>query len=389
MRILHLITRMDVGGSSEDTLQLLLHFQPDLSGALLSGPSDDPLSDLAIRLRTAGIPWQISPHLVRPIDPICDLRALGDFTRRIRALAPALVHTHTSKAGFVGRVAAHLAGVRAIVHTPHGHVFSGYADPTTSALFIRLERFAARFTTKIVVLTTAERDQHLAAGVGRPAQYVEIPSGVDLAAVRREGKAGAAVREQLGLTPETPVVGTVARLVPIKGLTHLITAFRTVLAACPAAHLVLAGDGEERGRLEAQARDLGLAARVHFLGFRADPAAVTAALDVFALPSLNEGQARALIAAMALGIPPVGSAVGGIPDVIAHGVNGLLVPAGEATPLAAALTALLQDSVRRRTLGAAARHTATHFSADTMYARHAALYQALLPAQTDQRRTAA
>jgi glycosyltransferase involved in cell wall biosynthesis len=272
-------------------------------------------------------------------------------------------------------VAARLAGVPRIVYTPHGHVFHSYYGPPITRMFVVLERLVARFTERIVVLTDAEADQHIAVGVGRREQFVRIPSGVDLAEVRAEAAGASRVRKDLGLAPETPLIGSVARLVPVKGLRYLVSAMPDILQRCSRAHLLLAGDGDQRSGLEALARELAVSDRVHFLGFRRDAAAVTAALDVFVLPSLNEGQGRVLVTAMALGVPIVATRVGGVPEVVKDGRQGLLVPSQDSTALGQAITTLLADREYAASLGMAGRSRALFFSSEVMLKLHAELYR--------------
>jgi glycosyltransferase involved in cell wall biosynthesis len=375
-RVLHIITRMDVGGSSDDTLILVTRMpRPEFDSTLLSGPTSDPVPGLAENLAREAVPWIQVPYLQRPVSLPRDLMALRDLRRRIRALRPDIVHTHSSKAGFVGRLAARMAGVPRIFYTPHGHVFHSYYGPPITRMFIRLERFAARFTERIVVLTDAEAEQHLAVGVGRRGQFVKIPSGVDLTTVRAEAAGGSRVRQELGLSSETPVVGAVARLVPVKGLGYLVAAMPEILRGCPETHLVLAGDGDQRSGLEGLARELAVADRVHFLGFRRDAAAVTAALNVFVLPSLNEGLGRVLVTAMALGVPIVATKVGGVPEVVEDGRQGLLVPSADPQALGRAVTTLLTDRHCAASLGMGGRDRARLFSSEVMLKLHAELYR--------------
>lgn len=375
-RVLHIITRMDVGGSSDDTLMLATRLaKPEFDNHLISGPTVDPVPALAESLARAGVPWVQVPSLRRPVNVPRDLLALRVLQRRIRMLRPEIVHTHSSKAGFVGRLAARLAGVRRIFYTPHGHVFHSYYGPPATRTFIALERLAARFTERIVVLTDAEAEQHLAVGVGRRHQFVRIPSGVDLAEVRAEAADAGRVRRELGLSSRTPLIGTVARLAPVKGLRYLLAAMPDILRRRPDSHLLLAGDGDQRPGLEALARDLGVSDRIHFLGFRRDAAAVTAALDVFVLPSLNEGQGRVLVTAMALGVPVVTTRVGGLPEVVEDGCQGLLVAPADPQALARAVTALLTDRERAASLGMAGRTRAALFSSEVMLKLHAELYR--------------
>ena len=374
-RIAHIITRMDIGGSSDDTLLLATRMpSADFDCTLVSGLTVDPVPELVDALRQAGVSWIRIPELQRPVHALRDFQALFSLRKTIRTLRPDIVHTHSSKAGVLGRLAARLAGVPRILHTPHGHVFQGYYGPATTRFFIRLERLAARFTERIVVLTDTEAKQHLAVGIGRPEQFVRIPSGVDLARARSGAEGAPRIRQDLGLSPNTPVIGSVARLVPVKGFRHLIAAMPDLLRQCPEVHLVLAGDGEERAELQRLAGVQHVGGRVHFLGFRLDAAAVTAAFDVFVLPSLNEGQGRVLVTAMALGVPIVTSRVGGVPEVVEHERHGLLVPPANPQALSQAIGTLLRDRGLAAAFGNAGRRQASQFSLELMLRRHEEMY---------------
>lgn len=376
IRILHVITRMDVGGSTDDVTMTLARL-PGAAFAqrLVSGPTLEPPPRLGETLAAAGAPWDTVPSLRRDVHPLADLRALGGVWRAIRRVRPDIVHTHTSKAGFIGRLAARLAGVRRIVHTPHGHIFHGYFTGASTRLFVAMERLATRFTERITVLTDAEAAQHLALGIGRPEQFVTIPSGVDLAEARARAADAPRVRRALGIEGDALLMGTVSRLVPIKGLTHLVAALPEILRRCPQAHLAVAGDGPERSALAAQAGALGVADRVCFLGFREDVPAVVGALDLFVLPSLNEGLGKVLVTAMALGVPVLATKVGGVPEVVEDGRQGLLVPPADPAALAKAAITLLEDRAAAAARGAAGRIRAERFSAEVMLDRLAALYR--------------
>src|SRR2546425_227809 len=211
------------------------------------------------------------PGLGREVTPTRDLVALLQLVRLFRRERPELVHTHTSKAGFLGRLAARLARVPTVVHTPHGHVFyGGYYGPALTAAFVQLERIAARWTDRIVVLTERGAEEHLVHGVGRPGQYVAIPSGVDTEALRARAPGREAARAALGLPPEARVVVGIGRLVPVKGFDVLVGSIPSVAGRVPALRVLLVGDGTERSRLEARARALGVEARLAIAGARED-----------------------------------------------------------------------------------------------------------------------
>jgi glycosyltransferase involved in cell wall biosynthesis len=371
IRVLHIITRLDVGGSTENTLISVTRMpQPEFAGSLISGRTMDPPPGLAECLSRAGVPWIQMAQLRRPVNPIADCRALRQLHRTIRAMRVDIVHTHTSKAGFLGRLAARMAGVPHIVHTPHGHVFDGYFSPVATRAYALLERLAARWTDRIITLSDEEARDHLRLGIGRPQQFITIPSGVDLDAVR--------AASPVSLTSGGPVIGTVGRLAPVKGLRYLLDAGPEILRRCPDARFLVVGDGEMRPSLEAQARGLGLADRVVFAGFREDIPAVIAGMDVFVLPSLNEGMGRVLVMAMALGKPIVATRVGGVPELLGDGKAGLLVPPRDPAALAEAILALLHDRTRAAALAEAGRLRAPRYSAEAMLEALARLYRELI-----------
>lgn len=378
LRVLHVITRLSLGGSSENTVASIVALQRagyDVALAVSFRESDPPSLEDA---RRRGVRLLDVPALGREVAPLHDLRALRQLLRLITAERPHIVHTHTSKAGFVGRLAARLARVPAVIHQPHGHIFYGYYGPRKTALFAALERRAARWSDRIVTLTDRGIEEHLALGIGRRAQYVSVPSGVPTAALRAAAPARAAARARLGLEPAAYVVAGLGRLVPIKGFDLLVEALPRVAAAVPAARLVLVGDGPERGALEARAGALGVGARLTVTGAVADPVPWLAAADVLAAPSRNEGMGRAIVEAMALGLPVVGAAVGGIPAVVADGESGRLVPPGDPAALACALVELGRDEALRRALGAAALARAEAFSTAVADRKMCDLYAALV-----------
>jgi glycosyltransferase involved in cell wall biosynthesis len=371
IRLLHIITRLDVGGSSENTILSVTRMpSEEFVCGLVSGRTTEPPPGIARCLAERNIQWAVVPAMRREIHPLRDLCALSALRRLIREGRPEIVHTHTSKAGFLGRLAARLEHAPHIIHTPHGHVFGGYFSPVASRLFIGLERLAARWTDRIVTLTDAEAAQHLALGIGRRAQFVTIPSGVDLDNI--------ASATPFRLAPHCPVIGTVGRLTSIKGHQYLIDAVPEILRRCPAAHVALVGDGELRQALTERTRRLGVDGRVIFTGYREDIPALIAGMDVFVLPSLNEGMGRVLVMAMALGKPIVASRVGGVPELLGQGEAGLLVPPADPRALADAICTLLADPVRAKTLGAGGRRRAPLFSTRVMIESLEKLYREVL-----------
>ena len=376
IRVLHIITRLDVGGSTENTLLSVTRMpREEFASSLVSGRTLEPPPGTAEALARAQVPWVHLARLRRPVHPVLDCLALRDLTRAIRSLQPDLVHTHSSKAGFLGRLAARRAGVPHAVHTPHGHVFHGYFAGPATRLFIALERIAAPWSDRIVTLSDAEAQDHLRHGIGRPGQFVTIPSGVDL------GVVGAA--RPTPLVSGGPVVAAVARLVPVKGFQYLIDAAPEILRRCPQARVLIVGDGELRPVLEGRVRAAGLDDRITFTGFRDDVASVMAAADLVVLPSINEGMGRVLVMAMALGKPIVATRVGGVAELLGEGEAGVLVPARDAGALARAVCTLLLDGSRAQTLGEAGHRRAPRYSAEAMLEALARLYREV---QADGRR---
>jgi glycosyltransferase involved in cell wall biosynthesis len=288
------------------------------------------------------------------LSPRHDAGTLAALVRLMRRERPHIVHTHTAKAGALGRLAAWMTGVPAVVHTFHGHVLDGYFSPARTRVFVAIERTLARRSSRLVAVTPTVREQLLGRGIGRPDQFDVVRLGLDLDPFLDAARWRGELRRELGVAAGTPLVGIVGRLVPIKAHEVFLDA-AAALSATTAAAFVVVGDGERRVELEARAAALGLGARVRFLGWRADLPRIYADLDVVALSSLNEGSPVALIEAMAAGRAVVSTKVGGVGDVVAHDRTGWLVPSRDARALAAAIDALLADPARRAALGDAAR----------------------------------
>jgi glycosyltransferase involved in cell wall biosynthesis len=377
IRVMHVITRLTMGGSSENTVsQIEALDRVGYASTLVLGPQSEP--KIVETARRRGCRVLEIEGLVREVSPARDVAAVLQLWRLFRRARPAIVHTHTSKAGFVGRLAAWLAGVPAVIHQPHGHIFYGYWSRPRTAMFVALERIAAHWTDTIVTLTRREVEEHLERGIGRATQYAVVPSGVPTQALRAQAPPRAEARARLGLPPEAFVVAGVGRLVPIKGFDLLVGALADVAARVPDTHVLLIGEGADRAALEARAAALGVADRLHITGSVTDVMAWLAGADVLAAPSRNEGMGRVLVEAMTLGLPVVGTRVGGIGDVIVDKECGLLVPPDDAGALADALVELGRDASRRAKLGAAAPARAEAFSTPVAAAAMRAIYDGLV-----------
>lgn len=380
IRVLRVITRLNVGGPAIHAALLTTRLDPTAFDTLLvtgrEGPAEGRMADLG-RL-APGLRPRVIGSLTRRIGPVDDARAFADLVRIARAYRPHIVHTHLSKAGFLGRIAGRLAGAPVIVHTFHGSVFRGHFSRPMAAVYLRLECALARSSTAIVAITEGQRRDLAELGVAPLNKIVVIPLGLDLEpflnAPDRE-----ASRRTLGIPADATVVALVGRLVPVKDVPTFLGAVATLRARMPGTVALVVGDGELRPRLEALAAELGLGGSCRFVGWRGDVERFYAAADVVALSSRSEGSPVGLIEALASARPVVATAVGGVPDVVRDGEHGLLVPPGDAAALARAIEELLRDGARRAAYGAAGRAMArARFGADRLVADVERLYRKLL-----------
>ncbi len=380
VRIARVIARLNIGGPAQHTILLTAGLdRARFTTTLVTGVVGPAEGDFMEAARARGVNPIVIPELGRSIRPARDLTALVTLIRLFRRLRPDIVHTHTAKAGALGRLAARIAGVPVTVHTFHGHVLDGYFPPAVTRLFLGMERALARRTDRLVTVSPRLRAELLAMGIGRPEQVTVIPLGLDLERFRRARPEQPALRVSLGLRAEVPLLGIVGRLVPIKDHATLFRALALLDAHGPPAHLVVVGDGEERRRLEALANRLDLGARIHFLGWRTDLETILKELDVVVCASRNEGTPVALIEAMAAGVPVLSTDVGGVADLVAHGETGWLVRPGDPPSLAEAIRHLLDDEALRARLAAAGRTAALdRHGVDTLIRRVETLYTELL-----------
>lgn len=371
LRVLRIIARMNVGGPAMQVTTLTNGLDRDrYEQRLLVGTVADDEQDY-VALRAPGLPVEVIPGLGRAPQPLDDLRALREARRIMHDFRPHIVHTHTAKAGVVGRLAAQGLGVPALVHTFHGHLLHGYFSPTLTRAVIATERALAWRTDRIVAVGTRVRDDLLGAGIGRPAQYVVVAPGTHLPEVPDRDLA----RKELGLPLDAPVIAFVGRLTAIKRPDRLIAAATQIAQRNPAMHLAIVGEGDLYASTREQAAPLG--DRVRFLGWRGDVETVYAAADVVLLTSDNEGMPVSLIEASLAGRACVTTAVGSAAEVVVDGLTGL-VTEREPAALAAAVCALLDDPERRERMGsAAAQHAAERFGAARLVGDTEQLYEEL------------
>ncbi len=371
LRILRIIARMNVGGPAWQVSVLTRGIDTAWSECrLLTGEVDEGEADF-LDLRDPGLIVEKVPFLGRSVRFGDDLRAFLAIRRAILDFKPDLVHTHTAKAGLLGRLAAISCRVPLRVHTFHGHLLSGYFGRLASWTLILIERVLARGTTALVAVGAQVRDDLIKVGIGKADQYTVIPPGVELVEIRDRGTA----RAQLDLPAESPVVLFVGRITAIKRLDRLVDAMAAVLDRHSDAVLVVAGEGECLKEIERQARPLGDSVR--FLGWQEDVGRLYAAADCVVITSHNEGMPVSLIEAAMAGVPGVTTDVGSAGEVILDGVTGLVVGTDPAE-VAEGLLRVLQADVRDQMGSAARRRAEIKFSSQRLIQDHQNLYRMLV-----------
>jgi glycosyltransferase involved in cell wall biosynthesis len=375
-RVLHVIGSSKFGGATLVVFSLVdMARQHGLEAEVLT---DDPTTVLACGEQ--GIRVFRFRGIDRPIRPLKDLRAKNRLARALAERRDTIVHTHTFKGGLLGRWAAHAAGVPVIVHHNHGMSFQETSGRLRRAVIARVERFAAARCDHIISVNRADIEWAVDAGVAPREKFTFVPNGVArqrIEAVRAVGRDE--LTRTLGIPSDSALVTVVARLVSEKGYPDLFAA----LAEVPSVdgrpvHLVALGDGPEREVLLKQAGRLGVAGRVHFLGYRADALCWAKACDVFALPSLREGHSVTVIEAMGLALPIVATDIRGIRDSVRDGREGLLVPPRDAAALAAALRQVLGNPAEAEQMADAARERfRLEYTEDRMKERVWAVYEAV------------
>ena len=345
IRVLRVIGRLNVGGPSIHVVNLAAGLDPSRYEQLLvighESPAEGSMLDYAL---SRGV-W---PHRIQEIVTAFNLAprdgiALKRLFSLMRLYRPHIVHTHTAKAGLLGRIAARLAGVPIIVHTFHGHVLHGYYGPVQNWALRRMERTLAWFSHRLVTVSEQVKKELVEYGVAGAERISVIPLGLDLQPYLDAGARRGEFRREMGLSSDAKLVGIVGRIFPVKNHALFLESAARIAAAEPVARFVIVGDGLLRFALEQQARDLGITERVVFTGWRSDLAPIYADLDVLVVSSNNEGTPLSAIEAMAASCPVVATRVGGVPDLISDHKTGRLVPPRDAGALAGAVLDLLHN----------------------------------------------
>ena len=366
MRVTHVITRLIVGGAQENTIASVLGLRqkPGLKVDLISGPTTGPEGSLVqssgFKVHGSGNPepetlnpeLRIVPELIRPVHPLKDFIALRKLETIFRERKPDIVHTHSGKAGILGRLAAARAGVPVIIHTIHGPSFGNFQNSLANLVFRAAERRAAKITTHFVTVADAMRDQYLTAGIGRREQYTRIFSGFPLAPFLA-AKNDLQFRARLGLAPDDIVIGKIARLFKLKGHDDLLAVAPELVRQNPRLKFLLVGDGEWRQKFEQRAEVLGLKNHFVFTGLvpPAEIPALTGIMDILVHLSRREGLPRALPQALAAAKPVIAYDCDGAREVCLENKTGFLVLAGDLTQLTNRLLQLASDAALRERLG--------------------------------------
>ena len=384
-RVLHIHTLPVISGSGIHTLITMRGLKGRGYEVEFACAPGGALIDEVIK---AGIPFHPIRFSARKINIFADGYALVELVWLTRRLKCTIIHTHNSKAGFLGRLAGVLTGVPVIAHTVHGFAFHDFEKPALRKLFIILERLASRFADKLIVVSTPLKEWGLRLKVGSKEKYVVIHDGIEIERFNIKIDP-VQVKQKLGIQRGNLVVGTVAKLWQGKGHHIILEAAPAIIKATSNVRFIFVGDGYLRAELEKAVEEKGLKNYVIFTGFRADIPEITAIFDLAVLASFFEGLGRVLLEAMVLGKPVVASRVGGIPEVVIEGVNGFLVSPDDPQALARQIVKLLKDEDLRRRMGQAGKRMIDErFSAKRMVGDIVNVYEELLKTKGIYRKSA-
>ncbi len=377
IRVLHIHTLPVVSGSGINTFLSMEGMDRNTFEVELACAPGGDLIDLVQRHGMKVRPFR---NLVQPLDPARDLRALVDLVRFLRENSYHIVHTHNSKGGFIGRLAARLAGIPVIIHTVHGFAFHDQEPCWKQHLYLNLERIASHWCDAMIFISQPLIDWAVREKVAGCGKIEKIYSGIQLDRFQPVGGyEQREIRKKWGISPDDAIIGIVSKLWEGKGHSVLIDAFAEIKGSIARSKLLIVGEGHLYEDLCKRARDRGVSDDVIFTGFQKDVAPLIAAFDVAVLPSFFEGMGRVLLEAMAMEKPVVATRVGGIPDVVEGGVTGILVSPGKSGELAGAIMRLLGDKELSREMGVAGRRRITdRFSADFMVKEIERVYRTVM-----------
>ncbi|HLC44657.1 MAG: hypothetical protein A2722_03140 [Candidatus Doudnabacteria bacterium RIFCSPHIGHO2_01_FULL_50_11] len=375
--ILLVVTQANWGGAQKYIFDLASHLYGQYDVSVAAGTED---SDLKVRLEKIGVPFHPVPALVRAVSPFSDLQAVNQLKNLIRLLGPDIVHLNSSKAGVLGSIAAKLAGGCKVVFTIHGLVLQEPLSPLVWVAYWLAERLSAPLKDLWIAVSEADRLAARRYGLANDEKIKTIPIGLDFSTLSFLSRSQA--REKLSLLTTTDlaainVVGTIADFYPTKGLRYLAQAASEVVRRSPQTHFVVIGRGNAE-RLQTEIRHTGITKSFHIISSLSENAAsLLPGFDLFVLSSVKEGLPYTLLEAAAAKLPILATSVGGIPDVIEDGANGLLVPPQNSAALAEAVLQLLSDPIRGRAMGMAAAERVKEFSLKSMVQKTKSAYATL------------
>ena len=344
---------------------------------LVTGRTGHPQEDFGVYSRRTGVPVITVESLHRELEFKYDWRAYRELKRIIRSEKPDIVHTNSSKAGILGRMAAKSCRVPVIVHSPHGHIFYGYYGRLKTAAFIAVEKWAAKFTGRITNLTQLGLEDHVRLKIGPRSKFTVIYAGIDTDLYAKPKKSREELIAELGIPEGAFVVGWVARFVEIKNPLMMVKAGE-ILSGNPDYHFLMAGDGELFDEAVRYVRDRGLEQRFTFTGYRTDIPDLLPVMEVYCLTSKNEGLGRSILEAQAAGVPVIATEVGGVPEIVEHEFSGILIPSQDVTALCGSLVRINAESSLRKKLIQGASIRLNRFSLKKTLADIDKLYQELL-----------
>lgn len=378
--VCHIITKLELGGAQKITLRTVTHldrskFRPVL---VTGGEKAELDADVA---KLADVEFHTVPSLVRTISPFKDFAALLALTRLLRRIRPGIVHTHSSKAGILGRWAARFVGIPVIVHSVHGFGFTPDQHPLLRRMLIMMEGWCARFTQWIFTDSEANRQQGIRLGLFREERSAMLPPGIDIHAIRRVQIDPVDKKRTLGVDPEKPLIGTVAPFKPQKAPLDFVHVASQVYRQRPDAQFVMIGDGELRKSVEEEIRRLGMTHTITLAGWRRDVPEIMKCLDLFLLTSRWEGLPRVYLEAVTCGVPIVGTAVDGAAEVVLDGINGFLKAPGDVDGLADRVLWLLDNRDEAKAMGSRGSMLSKKFDCYEVVRHQEVVYQRLIQAK--------
>jgi len=377
INLLYVLTQLELGGAQKQLLSLIGRLDQNRYNLFLFTAREGLLMEEALAI--SGLSVHGSRHLKRPIHFLRDFLAVIELARFIKGNKIDIVHTHSSKAGILGRCAGMLAKAKIIIHTVHGWSFNDFQKPLLRKLYVGLERFCAKFTDKIIVVSNHDRQKGLDHKIGPEGRYSLVRYGIDRA---QFGKKDPSIRKELGISDGAVVIGTIACFKPQKALEDFVQLAFLTTQAFPQARFLLAGDGLLREKIERKIAQFNLSSRFILAGWRRDVPRILSAMDVFVLTSLWEGLPIVVLEAMASQVPVVATHTGGISEVITDGETGFLVPCHDMPSMLKKMQDLLSDSsLKNRVIQSANQCVDEQFETENMVKAHEELYQKLVTAK--------